>query len=309
MTVRVVCIGIATLDAIVVVPRLPASDERVPATASRLAGGGVAATAAVALARLGIPVAFVGAVGDDRTGRWIRDDLAGEGVDVSSLRLASGRRSPLSAVLVETGSGSRAIAPDLGDAGSIELDDAALEACRSAEWIHLDQLGASVLPQLAAAGIPTPISLDSGVAAASPVDPARITLDAPTEAALLARFPERTLDDALIATLDAGPAIVAVTRGSAGAIAVERSADGSRPAPVAASAVSVDVVSTLGAGDVFHGALLAGLLERRPLEEALRRATACAGLACRGLDGRSATPTRPELDRAIEVMMWTDDQR
>ena len=63
---RVVCVGVATLDAIVVVDRVPGRDERVPGLDGRLSGGGVAATAAVALARLGVPVAFAGRVGDVR---------------------------------------------------------------------------------------------------------------------------------------------------------------------------------------------------------------------------------------------------
>src|SRR5829696_6105547 len=109
---RVICIGIATIDAILEVDRLPGSDERVPAVASALAGGGVSATAAVTLARLGVPVAFVGRVGADRSGRWIRDDLAAEGVDVDGLVLARETRSPLSAVLVERATGSRALVPD-----------------------------------------------------------------------------------------------------------------------------------------------------------------------------------------------------
>jgi sulfofructose kinase len=299
---RVVCIGIATLDAIVVVDRLPAADERVPAKGSRLAGGGVAATAAVALARLGVPVALIGRVGDDTTGRWIRDDLAGEGVDVAGVTLVPGARSPLSAVLVERGSGARALAPDLGDAGPIVLDDAALAMCRGAEWIHVDQLGASVVPVLADAGITTPISLDSGVRPASPVDFRRVALDSPTEAALLARYPGRPLEEALLAALDAGPRIVAVTRGEAGAVAVER-ADSGPVVPLTAPALSLEAVSTLGAGDVFHGALLAGLIEGRSLADALRRATVCAGLACRGLDGRSAIPTRAALDLAMSAMI------
>ena len=88
---RVVCIGVATLDAIVVVDRVPGPDERVPGLDGRLAGGGVAATAAVALARLGVPVAFVGRVGDDDVGLRIRDDLAAEGVDVTGLRATAAR--------------------------------------------------------------------------------------------------------------------------------------------------------------------------------------------------------------------------
>jgi sugar/nucleoside kinase (ribokinase family) len=53
----------------------------------------------------------------------------------------------------------------------------------------------------------------------------------------------------------------------------------------------VEIVSTLGAGDVFHGALLAGLVHDLPLREALVQANACAALSCRALDGRSAIPT------------------
>ena len=58
----------------------------------------------------------------------------------------------------------------------------------------------------------------------------------------------------------------------------------------------VEVGSTLGAGDVFHGALLAGLLDGRPLAAAGDFAAAAAALSCRGVDGRSRIPTRTELD-------------
>src|SRR5215212_5799660 len=133
---RVVCIGIATLDAIVTVDRLPGSDERVAASDGRLAGGGVAATAAVTLARLGVPAAFVGRVGPDAAGRLIRDGLADEGVDVRGLRLDGGR-SPVSAVLVEQWSGLRALAPYLGEATPIALGPDELAACAEAAWIHV----------------------------------------------------------------------------------------------------------------------------------------------------------------------------
>ena len=60
-----VFVGSATLDAIALVPSLPGRDERVVAESLVLAGGGPAATAAVAYARLGLPAYFVGSVGDD----------------------------------------------------------------------------------------------------------------------------------------------------------------------------------------------------------------------------------------------------
>ena len=303
---RVVCIGIATLDAIVEVDRLPASGERMPGADSRLVGGGVAATAAVTIARLGTSVAFIGRIGDDVTGRWIRDDLAREGVNTAGLALVSGRRSPLSAVLVERESGARALAPDLGDAGPIELTDDELERCRAADWIHVDHRGLGALPALRAAAIETPISLDDGVGVATPSDLAALTLDAPTADVLRARWPsadslEAALETALEAA-DAGgrrrPRFVVATDGANGALAIELAADGKTlrhavaPPPVA-------IRSTLGAGDALHGALVAALVDGRPLETALRRAVVCATLACRGLDGRSAIPSAAELDAAV----------
>jgi sulfofructose kinase len=55
------------------------------------------------------------------------------------------------------------------------------------------------------------------------------------------------------------------------------------------------LVSTLGAGDAFHGGLLAALLEHRPVEDALARANAVAAASTRALDGRSALPDRAAL--------------
>jgi sugar/nucleoside kinase (ribokinase family) len=288
-----VCIGIATVDAIVAVDRLPGSDERVPGVDGRLAGGGVAATAAVALARLGVPVAFVGRVGDDAAGRWIRDGLAAEDVDVAGLRLAP-VRSPVSTVLIEAATGSRSLAPFLGDGDPLQLSADDLAACAAAEWVHLDDLGLAVLPQLAAAGVRTPVSVDDGVGVRD-VAFEDVTLYGPTERVLRARFPSATLGESLEAALAAGPRIVAATLGGAGSVAAERLSEG-RVRHHRAPPFDVPVVSTLGAGDVFHGALLAGLVEGRALDAALRRANAVAALSCRGLDGRSAIPSGPELE-------------
>jgi sulfofructose kinase len=294
---RVVCIGVATLDAIVVVDRLPGPDERVPGLDARLSGGGVAATAAVALARLGVPVAFVGHVGDDEVGRRIRDDLAGEGVDVGALRPAAGR-SPLSVVLVEAGSGTRSLAPYPGEGGPIELDDADLERCAAAEWVHVDHAGYAALPAMRRVGITSRISLDGGVPIGD-LDLAGIDLYAPTDAALLARYPGASLDEALDRALDDGASLVVATRGADGSVAAERATAGRPPRHHHAPAAPVPPSpggSTLGAGDVFHGALLAALIDGLPVRAALAFANLVAALACRSLDGRSAIPTRADLE-------------
>ena len=77
--VDAVFIGVATFDAIALVDGFPAPDDRVVASEVAYAGGGPAATAAVAASRLGVRTAFVGTVGDDANGRAILDGARGRG--------------------------------------------------------------------------------------------------------------------------------------------------------------------------------------------------------------------------------------
>ena len=145
--------------------------------------------------------------------------------------------------------------------------------------MHVDHVGYGAAPH----GVR--LSVDGG----NPIEGLElrdVALYAPTEPALGEAFgaPE--------AALAAGAELVVVTRGAAGCAAY---AAGGVLEEVSGRAV--DVVSTLGAGDVVHGALVAGLLEERPLREALERANECAALSCRALDGRSAIPTRSEVGR------------
>jgi sulfofructose kinase len=309
MPPQVICLGHATLDTVVRVPRLPRSDERVVADAGAISGGGPAATAAVTLARLGVSVAFAGRVGDDAAGELIRAGLVDAGVDVTWLATVPGA-SPITAVLVEA-DGRRALVPTAGtmaDPGLNRLGDdpAFVAACREAAWLHVDHVGILAVPTLRAAGIATDVSYDGGNPDPS-ADLCAVALDAPTEAALLARRPALDLHAAIEAALDDGRRLVVVTRGAAGALGAER-VDG-RTVIHEAPAPTTDVVSTLGAGDVFHGALLAALVERHSLPEALRSATTAAALACRALDGRSAIPTRNELLEALTMEVRDDHAR
>ena len=277
MTPYVVCVGLATRDTILAVSHHPHADELVLASDVAVAGGGPAATAAVALARLGVRTFFVGIVGDDDVGRFIRDGLERDGVDTSELLVASGR-SPQSAILVADG--TRAIAAFRGELPPLELTPRARELCLGAAWVHVDQTGYSPASALRER---VRLSIDGG----NPIhglELERVALYAPTESALREGF-----GDARRA-LDAGAEVVVVTRGAAGSVAYTRGGD-----TVTAPPTDVDVVSTLGAGDVFHGALLAHLVREVPLREALERANACAALSCRALDGRSAIPTEREL--------------
>jgi sugar/nucleoside kinase (ribokinase family) len=273
---RVVCAGLATRDTIWRVPAHPAADGRVVATEIAAAGGGPAATAAVTLARLGVDVVFVGAVGDDDAGTFVLQSLALEGVDISMLSVVTGARTPQSAILVGA-DGSRAIVHHPGDAPFPATP-------LVGDWIHVDHVGFDHVQALSSAMV----SLDGG----NPIeglDLRGITLYAPTEERLREDFGDAR------GAIAAGADLVVVTRGAEGSVATTQAGE-----TVEVDGVPCDgFVSTLGAGDVFHGALLAYLVRGASLPEALRAANTAASLSCRALDGRSAIPTLVELERSL----------
>jgi sulfofructose kinase len=242
----IVCVGLATRDTIYALPHHPGPDARVVATERVVAGGGPAATAAVTIARLGVPVRFVGVLDGEL-----------DGVDV--VRMPG--RMVESTILV--GADGRTIVTEEPAAFT-----APAEALAGADWVHVDHVGWGALPP----GETPPLSVDGG----NPIDDldlGRVTLYAPTAAR----------DDGRRAP------VTVVTRGADGCVAY---ADGET---IEVPAYPVEVVSTLGAGDVFHGALLASLVRGLALRDALERASKCAALSCRALDGRSAIPTWEEL--------------
>src|SRR6185503_5954978 len=163
----------------------------------------------------------------------------------------------------------------------LEPAAAAVELCRSAAWVHVDHVGYGAAPDGARLSVDAGIPIDG-------LDLSRVSLYAPPEAVLREDF--GTMEKAI----DAGAELVVVTRGAEGSVACARDGE-----TIHAPGVDVDVVSTLGAGDVFHGALLACLVRDLPLGEALERAHVCAALSCRALDGRSAIPTWDELEARI----------
>lgn len=271
------CVGVATLDTIAVVDRLPGHDERAVAERFAVAGGGPAATAAVALARLGVAAGFVGVVGDDDAGRQVREGLEAEGVDVSRLRTDPAAETARAIVLVEAEGGARTII------ASPQPRPAADDVPADAAWLHVDHAGYAAAR---AAGGGARLSIDDGNAVGM-LDLAGVDLYAPTEQILLGRFGGGT-DAALRASAAAGARRVVATRGARGSVVLDGDV------VVEVPGFAVDAVSTLGAGDVFHGALLAAVVDGKDTVEAARFASVVAALSCRALDGRSAIPSWAE---------------
>jgi len=243
----VVCVGSATLDTVALVDAYPGPDERVLARQLVRAGGGNAATAAVAIARLGLAVSFVGTVGADDEGDQVRDGLAAEGVDVAGLRPDA--RVATGASVIVCASATRAICTR--PVPPLRLGAEAKDLVRQASWVHVDYLGWPVVQDLVADLPPAErprLSVDDGNPAPAG-RPDEADLYAPSATRLRARYGDL-------------PAEKALRRCGAGEAVVTFGADGSLGRDAAGALVRVpghriEVTSTLGAGDVFHGALVA----------------------------------------------------
>jgi sugar/nucleoside kinase (ribokinase family) len=286
MTAELVCVGLATLDTVVELPGWPQPDGRVVVESLVRAGGGPAATAAVAASRLGRSVSFVGRVGNDAQGSAVRGELADHRVDVRHLA-EDDEPTAESVILVDRSAGTRAILHRAGGDLSA-LSPAARQACAAAVWVHVDHAGWAAAGDVAH----SQLSVDAGNAIPQ-LSLAGLGLYGPSEASLRERYPGLSVSDAVGRALAEGAQRVVVTLGSEGALAAD--AGGAWRVP----GIPIEGSSTLGAGDVFHGAILAALIEGQALAEALRWANAAAALSCRALGPRGAIPFRDELQAAL----------
>jgi sulfofructose kinase len=293
-SIQAVCVGVITMDTVALVDRYPGEDERVLANEISRAGGGPAAVAAVAMSRLGIRSAIVGTIGDDADGKEVLRIFAQEGVDTSGISI--GTTSTAGSVIVASKEHSARAISTRQPVTQAVMNDAAKKLIASADWVHVDHVGVKRLEE---AGIPRgngpQISFDAGYGVET-FDPIVVDLFVPTDRQMALRYPGVDLAVALENdSVKAGNTIVA-TQGSAGSAGFSP-----ETGLVTAPGFKVEVTSTLGAGDVFHGALVAQLIQGHPLQEAMRRANAVAALSCRGLDGQSKIPTTSELNAYLEA--------
>jgi sugar/nucleoside kinase (ribokinase family) len=289
---NVVGVGECSLDEVWVLPASLPQGGKVRAAHRESLGGGQIATALVACARLGLKVAFAGAVGDDAAGRTVIDGLAAERVDVVSVRVVPGvTRAAL--VLVD-GAGERTIIEHADR--KVTLGAAPIDLVRQARILHLDatQLSVSLAAARAArdAGVLVSLDLDHvGPGVAELVALADLCLTSAGVPQSLTG--ERDLEQALRSLQHMAPqAVVGCTLGARGAAVLS---DGHL---LLSPAFPAQIVDTTACGDTFHAAALRALLDDKPVGDLLRFANAAAALKCRAL-GRRGCPTKPEVDELL----------
>jgi sulfofructose kinase len=285
-------IGHASLDHVFRVDALPKTPTKVRAQAYAAEPGGMAANAAVALVRLGARASFLGPLGDDVQGQAVLAQLNAIPVATHHARIIPGESTSVAAVIVDA-RGERWIVSHRGSALRAAPDAADLEALVGVDAVLADVRWArGAAPLLKAArqqGILTVVDGDIGDAAEMAQLIAYADIAAFSEPGL--RQWAGTDDDAegLALARQAGCHIALVTHGERGVVWSDDEGLHAMPA------FTVEAVDTTGAGDTWHAALALALVERQPLEQAVRFANATAALKVTR-PGAWSCPSRDEVE-------------
>ncbi len=277
------------------VPAVPAVPGKVLATDAAEVVDGMAVSAACAFVRLGGQGAVWGRVGADPRGVGMRRELAAAGLDVSAVRSVPGGRSSTAVSIIDA-RGDRLVVPYHDASLEPAADWLPLERVASADFVHVDtrwpEGAAAALAAARAAGVLG--MLDADIAPADvlarlvPLSSHAVFSDA----GLFLHTGMNDLEAALRHVAAGHPGHVGASCGADGYAWIEAGELCRAPAP------RVEVVDTLAAGDVFHGALALRLAEGATIAEAARFAVVAASLKCTRFGGRLGCPSRDEVEHA-----------
>lgn len=288
----VVGFGQNTVDHICVLPEFPRIDTKTEILRYERLPGGQIATALVFASRLGLRGKYIGKVGSDDNGRLSAESLRGENIDVTSLSVAEGARNHCSIVMVDQNSGERTILWEHDRLLSFPVGELRRADMCAGRVLLLDGQDHDAALQAALwareEGIPVVVDLDK----AEP-DSAQL-IDSIDFLIASAGFPSEFTrmadpEESMLALRRYCRGFLAVTLGASGAMAVL----GDRC--VRFPGFKVRAIDTTGAGDIFHGGFIYGLLQNWPLYQIMAFANAAAALNCTRLGARAATPGFDEI--------------
>lgn len=301
----VIVVGDACVDVTVSLANLTAgasdvyNSERLMPT---LSGGGTSANTAVALSKLGVPTAFMGAIGEDYGGRFLLKEFAEQGIDTSFTLVDNSNTIFVFAFIDPTGERTLWAFPreDCSYA-DLDLNRIDLDRVRQAAWVHASGMtymaeGSTrenlpkVFKAAYEAGVPTSFDLNTRVATPEELEPGirrAVEETLPYVTYLLGSGKDEMYSfrpcpdwhDSVRAFAAPGRTVIA-RMGGEGAFCV----DGGRE--LLLKPYDVKVRNTTGAGDAFNAGFIAGRMRGLPVEEAIAWGNAVAGYKVTGNSAR-----------------------
>lgn len=297
-TADILVVGSANMDLVAFADRLPAPGETLLGGAFQSFAGGKGGNQAVAAARAGGKVAFLGRVGNDLFGARLREGLEGDGVDTRLLGTVEGASGV--AIIMSGGANNMiVVAPGANDAVTADaIDKNAFAGIR----FVLAQLETPLEGVIAAARLAraqgATFILDPAPARALPRELlSMVDWLTPNESEACGLLGLRSLGEpaAMARQLKAlGPQGVVLKLGGQGVVLL-----GDDDIPVLIPARKVAVADTTAAGDAFNGAFAVALSEGKSPQEAARFAVAAAGISVTRQGAQPAMAKRAEIDAAM----------
>jgi ribokinase len=296
---QVLVVGSINVDLVVSLPLLPTRGETVVGGTFAKHHGGKGANQAIAAARLGADVCFVGAVGGDDLGSEALDALRAGGLDTSRVSVVEDVATGVALIMVDV-HGENQIAVASGANGRVraELVERTLTDYRPAQGgAYLANL--ELLDDAVIAG--GRLAQERGMTVLINPAPARmisgeliglrpILVPNEHEAEALTGESDPRQAGRLLMARTGSP--VVITLGARGAVVVTHDGAEMVQAPL------VDVIDTTGAGDTFCGALAAEMATGSTLVEAARVAVRAASLSVTARGARTGMPTRTQMAEA-----------
>ena len=292
--IQIAGLGLTTIDILLRMESMPTWEGGGNMDEIRLDGGGPVGTALVAAARLGASTGFIGTRGNDELGELKIRYLSRDGVDTSQVVVRPHPESQIIVVYVQSGTGERIFK---GARNWVQQNLSPAELDRNyltrASYLHLDGLDQpetllTAIDWMHQAG--KQVVLDAGKTNGTVGETMRQIVAGCDYLICGSGFGQALTGETGFysigkAALKLGPKVVVQTEGSEGSYTTSADAHFHTPA------FPIDPVDTTGAGDVFHGAYLYGLVQGWSLEHIAIFSTAVAALKCRRLGGRVGIPT------------------
>jgi sulfofructose kinase len=312
--------GMNAVDYLSILDPYPGLDEKVEVIESSRQGGGPVPTAMVTLARLGLKVAYIGKIGDDTEGGFVKAELGKEGVNTDYVIMDKKSKTAKAFIWVDKNTGKRTVALDKTRSNHIEISELKFIDSITTKFLHIDARKPEVDIFLSkwAKKLRAKVSLDVGSLRPDVESVFSFVNHLIVSKRLACGFTR--LSDPFLACkelLKKGFEIVVVTIGEDGCICGSPpgfttsgspqgfTTSGKEDKIFHSPGFPVKVVDTTGAGDVFHGAFIYGLLEKWDLKKTARFACATAAMKCRKLGGRAGLPNLAEAIDFIESFRGT----
>ena len=266
----VVGIGAAVFDILMTVDAFPREDTKLRGLETKFQCGGPCATGLVAISKLGESASYMGTVGDDMYGTFVKAEMERYGVDTSCVKVWN-----------------------RGEAAAPTVEDVDLDVLKQAKYLHLDgnQLDCAIFAAKKAHEMGVTVSMDAGGAYPNieKLLPLVDVLIPSEEFSMKVTGCATAKEAAAVLQERYHPQILVITQGSKGGFIWENGREVRYPV------FPVKAIDSNGAGDTFHGAFVAARLKGMDVYEACRFASAASALKCTRFGAQQGIPGYEEV--------------